>query len=756
MNISQIVNISSIALLGLIALIGFFRGRKRGVLRSLIDVVFFIINVVLSVPLARWITDLVVTPSTLHKVLDTINGGATDGVLAELLVHFEEGKFLASADLSLVFALFEVIVTPIIYIATLFLAGILLWIIKLIIIKCFIPKLEDVKLGSKFVGGLLRAAKAVLVFVVYLVPIIGFATYGLNTIHSAGDSLEIDGIKDIETQIAEYEPIVREGTIGAISKCGGQWLFEMLTTKNIGDVQISLVDETENVLAIYKSFVPLTKIESAELTSNEADLIDEAINEIDKSEYLTATVASILSQFSKELYDKKQILGYDMPDLGASFNPVLDELLVVWSETDRAGLVNDLRTYSAVFRSTVEQGLYKEINSEKGDVFVVLEKSEFYSGIFQNLNKNSRTKRVVPVLANALQNYLYEVYEEINGFPYGSGEAKPVDEGKIDENSLNFESIRVATAIKELRKFSKTTENIEYVEDIVKQGDFVALGTGLNNLRDSIFFGNSYEFLLNSILHSEACSKLGIFDANFVKNAIGDPDDPRDDADMVQLLLSRQKLATLTMAMWDGDKKAQEDSLKVLISNLAYDQNDPDSKKNAENEMEALKELAKLENLDKYGVRGDKGNTVSSITTELVDTIHDHKYTDKNGDGVVDQADIDIEAEATAHIITVLSGVHNSVEGTNNVFGAGEGASKTGESADKFVSDVMSSSIAKEMMDNALEGGEKDPYGIHGTLTDTDKANVESALNEYKNNNSDADTGSLEDLAAILGVKFSR
>lgn len=112
MGISQIVNISSIGLLCLIALIGFFRGRKRGFLRSLIDVVFFLINVVISVPLARWITDIVIAPNVLYKVLDAINGGSTEGFLAQLLTHFEEGEFLASADLNLVFALFEVILTP--------------------------------------------------------------------------------------------------------------------------------------------------------------------------------------------------------------------------------------------------------------------------------------------------------------------------------------------------------------------------------------------------------------------------------------------------------------------------------------------------------------------------------------------------------------------------------------------------------------------------------------------------------------------
>ena len=38
--------------------------------------------------------------------------------------------------------------------------------------------------------------------------------------------------------------------------------------------------------------------------------------------------------------------------------------------------------------------------------------------------------------------------------------------------------------------------------------------------------------------------------------------------DMVKLLVSRQNLALLTMAMWDGDVTQQEDSLKVLISSI--------------------------------------------------------------------------------------------------------------------------------------------------------------------------------------------
>ena len=512
----------------------------------------------------------------------------------------------------------------------------------------------------------------------------------------------------------------------------------------------SSFDETENAICIYRAVVPLTKIDSTEFSSTEADLLDDAISMIDNSEYLTAMIASVMSQCSKELYEKEKLLSFERPELGKSFDPVAEKLLEIWSTTTRAGLVDDLRTFADIFRSTVDNGLYRELNAEDGDMFIVLETSEFYSGILQSLHRNERTRPVVAILANALQSYLYEVYEEINGFPYRSGEADSVDEGLINENSLNEESVRIANAVEEIRKFTASTEGLVYVDEMVKVGDFVALGTGLNQMHDSIFFGNSYEFLLDSVLHSESCAKLGIFDSNFVNSAIGDPDDPNDDADMVTLLVSRQNLAKLTIAMWEGDKNEQEKSLKVLIENLSYDSKDPNAKKIAESEAAALKELAALDNLGKYGVGGNKGNTVSSVTETLVETIQGHVYEDKNGDGVVDQLDIDFETEKTAHIITVISSVHDDVEGATNVFGSDN--SKTGESASDFVSNVVSSSIASEMMENALNENPDDPYGIHDSLTEEDKSNAEAALrNEYMQG---TDKTTLENLAAVLGVNF--
>ncbi len=746
-----VIIVSSVLLLG-VAVLGFFlnfRKKSRTLYGALIDLGFLILNVVLSIFIADGIADAIVTPGLAYDVIDLINGGAEEGVLAELLEQMElsmrEGEFLDTADLRLVFVIFEVVLSPLVFIASFIVLGIIFFVGK-IFLKRILPETEN--LALRISGGSVGALKNILLVSIVLAPLIGYGTYAFGTFHSAADATGNEDMEDMVVELTEYEEIFTEGPFDAINVCGGGWLFDVLTTAHVDDVKVSLLDETENAINIYKSIVPLTEIESINFTSNEADLLDDAISEIDNSEYLTAMIASVMAQGSKELYESEKLLSFERPVLGESFDPVAEKLLEIWSTTTRAGLIDDLRTFSEIFRSTVDNGLYRELNAEDGDTFIVLENSKFYSGILQALHRNERTRPVVPTLANALQSYLYEVYEEINGFPYRTGEADSVDEGKINEGSLNAESLRIATAVQEIRKFTASTEGTVYVEEMVKQGDFVALGTALNQMRDSIFFNNSYEFLLNSILNSEACAKLGIFDANFVNSAIGDPDDPSDDADMVTLLVSRQNLAKLTIAMWDGDKAGQEDSLRILIANLSYDKNDPAAKNATESEAAALKELAAIENLGRYGVGGSKGNTVSSVTETLVETIHDHVYEDQNGDGVVDQADIDIEAANTAHIITVISGAHDDKAGVSNVFGADD--SKTGESAADFVSNVVSSSIASEMMENALKENPVDPYGIHSTLTEEDKSNVESALrDEYRQG---TDKSTLENLAAVLGV----
>ena len=737
MDITTIVTLSSIGLFAIVAIVGFIRGFFKGTFRSLTDVGFVLLNAVISIFIAEAIAGAIVDPENIYSALESINGGAQEGALAEIMGSMEayiNDGFFERANLDLVFAIFVTVLVPIIYMAVYLIIGIIFKIVKTIIQKCFIPKSK--KVWQKLLGGFFGIVRSVLALAIFLVPLVGFATYGVNTIGKVNETIESDSGEAVVTGVSEFEEIVDGGAFGAISTCGGQWLFEVLTTTDVDDVEVSLVDETDNVLNIYKSIVPLTEIDSAEFTSKETQLVDNAINEISKSEYLTALIANLLSQTATELKEHDKFFTFELPSFGESFDPVVDKLLEVMSGMTGKGLVTDLRTYSSIFKTTVNRGLFRELNSENGDIYKVLEDGKFYSEILVSLYVNPNTRPTVPTVANAMQSYLYEVYEEINGEPYG--EIIKVDEGKINQGSLDQEGARIALAIKEIRIFSDTIADIEYVDDIVKAGDFVALGTGLNQIRDSIFFGNSYKFLLDSILHSEACAKLGIFDSNFVENAT------KPGVDMVQLLVSRQKLATLTMAIWDGDKALQEDHLAALIAEFGkYEKDDP----NARLEAEALMELAQLENLNRYGVKGEKGETVSSISQSLVDTIYNHEYEDENGDGSVEDEKAD-EAAKTAHILTTIASAHDST--SENLFDNGTGDSKTGETAEQLISNILDSSIATEMIGNAVENNSEDPYGIQSELTDSDKSSLQAALeNEYATG---ANRTAVLNIATVFGI----
>ena len=749
MDIVEIINIVMIAIFALVALIGFLFGRSKGTFRALVDIVFLIINVIGSLFISRWIASLIITPQKIYDIMVTLNGDATEGTMADLISelsnYLQEGGFLDTVDLRLVFALAAILVIPFIFMAVFFVLGILLFIIKIIVCKLFIPKTKGWVL--RLLGGSLCALKNVLLVAVFLVPLVGYASFALQTVDNVGETFGEENMEEITSLIDDYRPIVEEGTLNVINSFGGWWLFDTLTTVHVDDVKVSLVEESENILKIYGAIEPIMGIDTANFTENEVKLIESAIDEIEKSEYLTALVASIISQLAQEVYENDGILWYELPTFGEGVDPVINMFLEVWSDTGRGDLIDDLRTLNNVFGSVVKHGLFVQLNTQGGDIMLVLENGEFYSDILVELHKNHRTRPIVPTLANALQSLLYEVYENINGEPYGTGEIIKVDEGAINEGSLIAEGERIAIAIEQIRIFSETIANDTYVDEMVQHGDFVALGKGLNQIRDSLFFGSSYRFLLNSILHSESCAKLGIFDSNFVENAT------KPNADMSQLLLSRQHLAVLTIAMWDGDKESQEESLKVLISSLGgYDKTDIEAKRNAEAEMEALKELSALDNLAKYGVGGDKGNTVSLITNNLVDAIHDHIYTDKNGDGVVDQTDIDMEAKDTAHVITVLTN-SQEVGWYYDVFG-GENDSRTGQTASQFVSDILKSSIALEMIDNTANdiNADGDPFGVYSAFSDSDKSALESALTEQYKNGTDRET--LEDIAFVLGVNF--
>ena len=58
-------------------------------------------------------------------------------------------------------------------------------------------------------------------------------------------------------------------------------------------------------------------------------------------------------------------------------------------------------------------------------------------------------------------------------------------------------------------------------------------------------------------------------------------------------------------------------------------------------------------------------------------------------------------------------------------------------------------------MDTAISENGENPYGLHGTLSESDTLSIEAALaSQYESDPTKGNT--LEDLAKVLGVNFNR
>ena len=713
MDITQIVSWASIGLFALVAIIGFIRGIFKGTFRSLADICFVLVNAIASIFIAKGIANLLISPERVYGWMKTLNESLESEALADTIASLEpylaEGELLTTVDLSYVMALPIAIIAPILFLVVFFVIGVIFKIVKTIIQKLFIPKTKSLPL--RLLGGALGAVRSVLAIALLLMPIVGFATYGVNTVHMADDALgEENSVTEIASQVYEYEGAITGGGFGAVSTCGGRWLFEILSTTEVNGIDVSLTDETERFVNIYVAGEKLIDADFTSLTKEDSENVDALIDRIEESEYLTSLISFVVSTASSELYNKQELMGFELPYYGKSLDPVVQTLLEIFSTTDKAGFVKDLRTFGTILDHLVEHGLFEQLGQEDGDIFIVLENGDFYSDILIDLYNNERTRPILPALVNGMQSFLYEVYEDVNGKPYGNGEIIKIDESKITALSMAEEGHRLAIAIKEARYFATTVDTSGYVDEIVKTGDFAALGRGLNQLRDSIFFGNSYRFLLDALLKSETCVKIGIFDKNFVDNAT------KPDADMESLLLARQSLTRLTLAMWDGDTAAQEEALKVLLEQVSPE------------DVEALKELVTPENLKRYGVKGEKGQTISSIATYVADTIYNHVYDDLNGDGSIED-EKHAEVESAAHIITVINGAYSDTH-IENVFDNGSGESRTGETAEGLVDYILDSPIVTEMIASATSNSSSDPLNIEHKLSENDKEGLGNALSD--------------------------
>lgn len=728
------------------AAIGFITGLIKGLFRSTLDAGCVAINGIASGITATIVAKNVIKPEkisqVLTEVLNTISDPATQDTIKQMQAYLDNPDSNTKA-VSLVMALVAVVILPLLFLICYIAYALVLVIPKLIIQFIFIPKARTK--AFKWSGAAVGAVANIIAFALFLMPIIGYVTFANDTFEQL-KTVE-QGTTEEPTQLQATadnllsitKPINDDFVSKTINALGGKAMFDSLTTIRVDNTKVSLKAETDCALRIYGE-VGHFNIPPAEYGQEQIEAIESIEEIIEDAEFVPSLIANCLSYVANEWDQGRDVFGMQKPNLGADFQGSVDQVIHILAQTNEDNFKKDVLTITSIGKDCIEDGvLEKAMGGNPGEIVSVLENTDVLSDILVALHSNERFRPAIPHIASGVTNYVYKVYDEVNGTTTPKHEI--IDYDNLTKEDAKAEGEKISRAIKEINTFMASMQGVDFENDMIgaiKAGDFAALGRGCNEIRATYLFKDTFEFLLSAVLKSETCSQLGIIDDDFVAQAT------KPDADLEKMLVTRQNLAILVVALKDGEKTQYNQAIEMIITEISN------------GEAESLKSILTYSNLRSMGLNKDKSKTVSSLLSSMIVSVDGNTYTDEQK--------IE-EANATGKIFNAVNSALDNKEKASNVFNtsseAQDGVSDI--TADEFVETAIKSDLVSSMIEEAITNDEgeivDDPYNVHNKLSENDLNAIENALvNEYNKEGIKDDpdaVAKLENLAHIVGIDTS-
>lgn len=543
-------------------------------------------------------------------------------------------------------------------------------------------------------------------------------------------------IKPILKAVIKYSRPLSDNFVSkTVYALGGRGIFNSLTTNEVAGVEIALQKEINGIIDICDSALKFLDVKPEEYTSVQSDAIKNINDSLEESEYLPLLFSKVISFVAGEFYEGKDVFGIEKPDFGKDFNPTFDKALRVLKDTDSNDIRKDIKTISNIASGALETGIIGEVTSEEIDVWKIVENEDMIEIILVELYKNTRTRNMVPYVTSALTNYIYEMYDDINGTYTSPGE---FDYTHYNEAQLVVEAAYLSGAIKEIHSFLENTDLGENFDpkDVIMNSDMGALGRGLENLREGIFTERAFVILLHAVLHSEAITETGIVDGVLITSA------EKENADLEGMLVARQNIMKLAIVIQEKQDEETKQLMDTVIESIIS------------GEDKSLGSIVNKDNLTSLGMKEKDAESIEGIVGSILDGANDCEFeTEEERIEEVEKAE------------EIISAVGNTVldKTEDNMFKAeGNETSTTDMTAQDFVDSVLDSKLTSSMVQNASKGenGEtvNDPYKIQRELSDADKLEISQAINnKYASEDvTDEERATLESLANIFGITIEK
>lgn len=749
-----VMTISLLICIGVGFLIGYFKGAIKGA----VDIGVTVLCAIISIPITKLMSMILVNEKILGFILNKLMsilpsslGSYITGI--QDLITSESTQGPVTEIIKLVLSLPVIFVAPIVFVIVFVSLSVVAHIVAFIVQMLVCPKTKNVWL--RILGGGLTGSAGALILIVCLLPLIGYANVTTNTISYFKEATEsnvvaiendeeaksdkinekISGVLDIVDKYVS--PIAKTPMSKVVYACGGKGIFNILTTTQVSKIDVNLQTEINGAIDIYDAAMSFVDNPPKEYANEQVDALDRINDALDDSEFLPLLLSKSISFVANEFSQGHSILGFEKPDLGEKINPTFDKVLAVLKDTDSNDIRNDIKTFSEIIEEANEEGHIKNIQAGGKNIWNILEDEEFVKTVLVELYRNDRTKNMVPYLTGAVTNYVYEMYNDINGTDL---QPEEFDNERYERADLEEEARKISNAVRKIRGFIENTDLSEEADpqEVVADADMGALGEGLEELRDCIFTDRLFDLLLPAILHSEAMDELGIVDDHLIEVAT------KPNADLSRVFVARQNVLKLAIALKEKQDKGETTDITDVMDDILG----PILSGEETEEEQELQNFINKDNLISIGMTEEEAESIEAIVDSMIDGAH-------NIDDEFSPSEKEEELQKTEEILTAISDAIFSGD-FENVFATGDGSDSTsGMNASDFVNKITDSKLASEMIKSAIENSSSDPYKIQDKLSQSDKNEITEAIsNSYSGADLDQ-KATLDALAQIFGVTLN-
>ena len=402
---------STVALIGILLLCFFlvtiiirmFLGMRRGFWRQIVCTITTILSMIISVIVASSLSEGIIGGYDTPAIEDLIEKveGVVPGIgefLRKLLLTIDpdvfESIFLLPATLILI---------PIMATVIFLLLNALFKIVRLIVIKVMGLKKANNN-GERLGGALLAAVEAIIWVMMIALPINGIIGLVDRAYDEAVRSGYTEDNEELERIHDEYLSAFTDNpAFTFINSVGGNAISNSIATVEINDSKVNIRDEVVDITVVIMSEATvLNDSDIAGLTAEEKEAIDNIIDAVCNSPYLTHVVAGAFRSAGSIL--NLDIIYYEE---GSDFAEIIDSIIIYFESITDETLRSDLCTMKELVYAVSDSGAIYTLREGQSDLWTVLQDQrkngdDTITRLIDILQSNERTSGLVKTFTEVL------------------------------------------------------------------------------------------------------------------------------------------------------------------------------------------------------------------------------------------------------------------------------------------------------------------------------------------------------------------